>query len=53
MKKPAYKRILLKLGGESLSGEKGYGIDTNHSQEKKVMVLIYKRLILSLKKFQK
>jgi uridylate kinase len=27
MKKPAYKRILLKLGGESLSGEKGYGID--------------------------
>ena len=28
MEKPAYKRILLKLGGESLSGEKGYGIDT-------------------------
>lgn len=28
MKKPAYKRILLKLGGESLCGEKGYGIDT-------------------------
>src|SRR4030065_777147 len=27
MKKPKYKRILLKLGGESLSGEKGYGID--------------------------
>jgi len=26
MKKPAYKRILLKLGGESLCGEKGYGI---------------------------
>ena len=27
MKKPTYKRILLKLGGESLSGEKGYGVD--------------------------
>jgi len=27
MKKPRYKRILLKLGGESLSGEKGRGID--------------------------
>ncbi|HER23898.1 MAG TPA: UMP kinase [Candidatus Atribacteria bacterium] len=27
MKKPKYKRILLKLGGESLSGEKGRGID--------------------------
>jgi len=28
MRKPIYRRILLKLGGESLSGEKGYGIDT-------------------------
>jgi len=28
MKKPIYKRILLKLGGEALSGEKGFGIDT-------------------------
>jgi len=27
MKKPVYRRILLKLGGESLSGKKGYGID--------------------------
>ena len=27
MKKPIYKRILLKLGGESLSGKKGVGID--------------------------
>ncbi|MCJ7649483.1 MAG: UMP kinase, partial [Candidatus Lokiarchaeota archaeon] len=26
-KKPTYKRILLKLGGESLSGKKGFGID--------------------------
>jgi uridylate kinase len=28
MKKPVYKRILLKLSGESLCGKKGYGIDT-------------------------
>jgi len=27
MKKPIYKRVLLKLGGESFSGEKGFGID--------------------------
>ncbi|SKA87070.1 uridylate kinase [Caloramator quimbayensis] len=27
MTKPMYKRIMLKLSGESLSGEKGYGID--------------------------
>ncbi len=27
MVKPKYKRILLKLSGEALSGEKGYGID--------------------------
>ena len=27
MKKPIFKRVLLKLGGESLSGKKGFGID--------------------------
>ena len=27
MKKPAYKRVLLKLSGEALSGEKGSGLD--------------------------
>ena len=27
MEKPVYKRVLLKLGGESFSGEKGFGID--------------------------
>jgi uridylate kinase len=26
--KPAYKRIILKLSGEALSGKRGYGIDT-------------------------
>ena len=26
---PKYKRILLKLSGEALAGEKGYGIDLN------------------------
>ncbi len=29
MNKPVYKRILLKLSGESLMGEKGFGIDHN------------------------
>src|SRR5688572_8326547 len=28
MAKPAYKRILLKLSGESLMGREGYGIDS-------------------------
>ena len=27
MSKPVYKRILLKLSGEILAGERGYGID--------------------------
>ena len=27
MPKPKYKRILLKLSGEALAGEKGFGID--------------------------
>jgi uridylate kinase len=27
MKRPRYKRILLKISGEILTGEKGYGID--------------------------
>ncbi len=27
MEKPQYKRVVLKLSGEALSGEKGYGID--------------------------
>ena len=27
MKKPIFKRVLLKLGGESFSGQKGFGID--------------------------
>ncbi|OJI06250.1 UMP kinase [bacterium CG10_46_32] len=29
MKKPRYKRILLKLSGEALSGKQGFGIDFN------------------------
>jgi uridylate kinase len=27
MSKPSYKRVVLKLSGEALAGEKGYGID--------------------------
>ena len=26
---PAYKRILLKLSGEALAGDKGFGIETS------------------------
>ncbi|NBG87600.1 UMP kinase [Isachenkonia alkalipeptolytica] len=29
MSKPVYKRVLLKLSGEALAGEKGFGIDTD------------------------
>src|SRR5262245_5206042 len=29
MPKPAYKRALLKISGEALMGEKGYGIDAD------------------------
>ncbi len=29
MSKPIYKRVLLKLSGEALAGEKGFGIDTD------------------------
>ena len=31
--RPKNKRILLKLSGESLMGEQGYGIDTNRLAE--------------------
>ena len=27
--KPMYKRVLLKLSGEALSGDKGFGINNN------------------------
>jgi uridylate kinase len=29
MKRPKYKRILLKLSGEALMGDKGYGVDAD------------------------
>jgi len=29
---PQYKRVVLKLSGEALAGEKGYGIDHNMLQ---------------------
>lgn len=31
--KPAYQRVLLKLGGESLAGPEGYGIDPDRAEE--------------------
>lgn len=33
MKKPKYQRIMLKLGGEVLSGQDGYGIDPQRAEE--------------------
>ena len=33
MKEPAYRRILLKLGGESLAGPGGFGIDPLRAEE--------------------
>ncbi len=32
MKKPAYERILLKLGGEALAGPQGFGIDPHRAE---------------------
>ena len=29
MSKPLYKRVLLKLSGEALAGDKGFGLDTD------------------------
>lgn len=29
MSTPKYKRVILKLSGEALAGERGYGIDAN------------------------
>ena len=29
MKKAVYKRVIIKLSGEALAGEKGHGIDEN------------------------
>ena len=33
MADPKYKRVLLKLGGEALSGEGGYGIEPSVGEE--------------------
>ena len=33
MREPAYRRILLKLGGESLAGPEGFGIDPQRAEE--------------------
>lgn len=33
MNKPKYKRVLLKMGGESLSGQDGFGIDPQRAAE--------------------
>ncbi len=33
MSEPKYKRVMLKLSGEALSGEKGFGIDFEFTKE--------------------
>src|SRR3972149_5657156 len=38
MEAPAYRRILLKLGGESLAGPQGFGIDPKRAEEVAVIV---------------
>lgn len=38
MEDPAYRRILLKLGGESLAGPQGFGIDPKRAEEVAVIV---------------
>src|SRR3989304_7346915 len=38
MEAPAYRRILLKLGAESLAGPQGFGIDPKRAEEVAVIV---------------
>lgn len=33
MNEPKYKRVMLKLSGEALSGEKGFGFDFDFTKE--------------------
>ena len=44
--KPMYKRVLLKLSGEALAGDKGFGINND------VVKDVYKRQILCLYKLK-
>jgi len=37
-KQPAYRRVLLKLGGESLAGPEGYGINPDRAEEVAALV---------------
>jgi uridylate kinase len=43
-KKPAFKRILLKLSGEALMGEQNYGIDTKVAQSVAEEIMAVQRL---------
>ncbi len=44
--KPAYQRILLKISGEALMGERNYGIDTNVAEAVgKEIKAVYNRLM--------
>ena len=45
-----YKRILLKLSGEALAGDKGYGIDPLKAEELAVRVKHYTQVIYEMMK---
>ena len=46
MEKPKYKRVLLKLSGEALAGDKGFGINNDVVNEIAVAIKKYKKLVL-------
>ena len=49
--KPAYERILLKISGEALMGERNYGIDTNVAEAvAKEIRAVYERMASGLKR---
>ena len=48
MDKPKYKRVLLKLSGEALAGDKGFGINNDVVNEIAVAIKKYKKLVLGL-----
>lgn len=50
MEQPVFKRVVLKVSGESLSGQNGYGIDADTissiaQQVKRLLHLVYKLLL--------
>lgn len=50
MLQPQYKRVLLKLSGEALAGEKGFGLDTNvvNSIAKQIRSIVKKKVEVAI-----